>query len=159
MSEALIRAQIKTILEGVTGIGIVHDYERHPPAGVGALLQLMLANGITNGWTIHRGKTSSKPATMGSIGVSRQIERIHIFKIAGIMECDDFAGSLKIVQACMDAIFDAFKVNPTINGTANSHDHFQIDSIETIKVIYEDQSVGDRYHISEGTLTVYERVV
>jgi len=54
MPLAEIRTQIKTILEGVSGIGIVHEYERWAADWKGFLDLFKDANGWINGWSITR---------------------------------------------------------------------------------------------------------
>lgn len=148
MSEALIRAQIKTILQAVTGIGAVHDYERYSRSIITEFRSLMTASGIVNGWVIHRESSSAEQVIMGPKG---QIERVHTFRIAGIYALDDANGSEKTFQAILDAIFAAFKSNGTLNGTAISHRQMQIDSVTVTKL------GDDLYHTAELTLEVMER--
>lgn len=153
MSEALIRAQIKSTLEGVSGIGAVYDYERYARS-LADYFQLMTKTGTTviNGWIIHRERTESHPATLGIRG---QIERMHTYRIAGLYEMDDASGSEKTFQGILDAIFEAFRSNPTLGETATRHDQVQIDEVT---VCLEDEYGSDLYHVADCTLTVYERV-
>jgi hypothetical protein len=153
MSEALIRAQIETILETVPGIGVVYDYERYARS-LGDYFKLMTPVGqdAVNGWVIHREETKSRQVTMGLLG---QIERVHSYRIAGLYDMDDAAGSEKVFQAILDGIFTAFKANGTLNGTATSHDQIQIDEVT---VCLEDEFGSSLYHVADCTLTVTERV-
>lgn len=151
MSESLIRAQIKVIMETVSGIGVVYDYERYARS-LTDYLTLMMKNGIVNGWVIHREDTKSRQITMGLLG---QIERVHTFHITGLHEMDDAAGSEKMFQAILDGIFDAFKANHKLNGTAFSHDQIQIDQVT---VCLEDEYGSDLYHVADCTLEVTEQV-
>jgi hypothetical protein len=153
MSEALIRAQIKTILEAASGIGVVHDYERYARS-LGDYFALMTKTGQTtvNGWIIHRERTESHPATLG---INGQIERVHTYRIAGLYEMDDANGSEKTFQGILDAIFEAFRANPTLSGTALRHDQLQIDEVT---VCLEDEYGGSLYHVADCTLNVTERV-
>ena len=153
MSEALIRAQIKTIMETVPGIGVVYDYERYARS-LADYFKLMTPVGqdSVKGWVIHREKTDSRQITMGLLG---QIERVHSFRIAGILEMDDVAGSEKNFQEILDGIFTAFKANGTLNGSATSHEQIQIDEVT---VCLEDEFGGSLYHVADCSLTVTERV-
>jgi hypothetical protein len=154
LSESLIRAQIKTILESVSGIGVVHNYVRYPRSA-GDLLKIMTnTSGIVNGWTISRSTTPSKPITLGPFGL---IERDHNFHISGLYEMDDTAASEITLQAICDAIFDVIKSKPTLNGTAIRHDQIQIESISFI-LIGQDEKTADLYHTAELSLVAYERV-
>ncbi len=152
MSEALIRAQIKVELEKVSGIGVVHDYERYARS-ITDFRNLMTKTGTTtvNGWVIHRESTSAEQVIMGPKG---QIERVHIYRIAGVYALDDAAGSEKTFQGILDAIFSQFKSNGTLNGTAISHKQIQIDSVTVTK---ESEFGDDIYHTAELTLEVMER--
>lgn len=153
MSEALIRAQIKTILETVPGIGVVYDYERYARS-LGDYFKLMTPVGqdAVNGWVIHREEMKSRQVTMGLLG---QIERVHSYRIAGLYDMDDAAGSEKVFQGILDGIFTAFKANGTLNGTATSHDQIQIDEVT---VCLDDEFGSSLYHVADCTLTVTERV-
>ncbi|OPY15245.1 MAG: hypothetical protein A4E66_00164 [Syntrophus sp. PtaB.Bin001] len=152
MSEALIRAQIKAILEAVTGIGVVHDYKRYARS-IADFRKIMTPTGGTgvNGWVVSRQKTASRQATMGPKG---QIERTHIFSISGIYALDDAAGSETTFQETIDAIFEAFKANGTLNGTAISHQQIQVEDVD---VTPESELGDDLYHTADLTLEVLER--
>lgn len=150
MSEALIRAQIKVILEAVTGIGVVHSYERYARS-ITDFRNLMTSAGVVNGWVIHRESTTAEQVTMGPKG---QIERNHTYRIAGIYEHNDASASETTFQTIIDAIFAAFKANGTLNATAISHRQIQVDSV----TITKDGEFGDDiYHTAELTLEVMER--
>jgi hypothetical protein len=149
MSEAAVRAQIKTILEGVTGIGPVHDYERYPRSYADLFDLMRDTGGKVNGWMISRESTGSHKVTMGIKG---QIERVHTFRIGGLYELDDANGSEKVLQAILDTIFDAFRKNDTLNGTVRETDLLEIQSVDV------DAFGDDMYHIAECRLVAYERV-
>lgn len=152
MSEALIRAQIKIEMEKVSGIGVVHDYERYARS-ITDFRQIMTKTGSTtvNGWVIHRESTESAQVVMGPKG---QIERVHAYRIAGVYALDDANGSEKTFQAILDAIFAQFKATGTLNSTAISHKQIQIDSVTVTK---EGEFGDDIYHTAELTLEVMER--
>jgi hypothetical protein len=150
MSEVLIKAQIKIIMETVSGIGVVHDRERHSRSLAAYLDMMRTSSGIVNGWTIHRLKT---PAVRVVIGIgSNNIERTHIYRIIGIYDLNDADDSETTFQALNEAIFAAFKDNPTINSTALSSDQIDVVSIDW-------EEYGNQlYHTSELILSVMERV-
>ena len=144
MSEVLIRGQIKVILETVSGIGVVHGYERYSRS-LAELFVLMTKNGKVNGWMIHRASTESTRE------VSQLVNRSHEFKIMGLYELDDVAASEVTFQALLEAIFDAFKSKNTLNGTAIDSDPVNIDNVDT-------QEYGNRlFHTAELSLVVRER--
>jgi len=152
MSEALIRAQIKVELEKVSGIGVIHDYQRYARS-IADFKNIMIKTGtsIVNGWIVHRIATESAQAVMGIKG---QIERVHTYRIAGIYEHDDANSSETTFQGILDGIFAQFKANGTLNGTAISHKQIQIDSVDVTK---EGEFGDDIYHWAELTLEVMER--
>jgi hypothetical protein len=153
MSEAAIRAQIKTVLEAVSGIGAVHDYERYPRS-LGDFFLAMTSGSPSkvNGWVIHRESTRSSRVTLG---VNGQIERVHVFKITGFYQLDDADGSEKDFQALLDAVFDEFKEDSGLGGTAFRSDLLQVENVTVTSV---DEMGADLYHIAECSLSVYERI-
>lgn len=144
MSESAIRARIKSVLSGVTGIGTVHDYERYSLSPA-EWLSLMTSGGQVNGWTIHRQSTSSEALTMG------YLERHHQYRIAGVYAMNDAAASEVTLQAILEAVHDAFKSDRTLEGTAQAHDQIQVEAVDT------DEVVGRLYHMATLSLLVHER--
>lgn len=126
MSEALIRAEIKTILEAVSGIGVVHDYKRYSRSKA-VFLELMrpISGGMVNGWMIHWRDAVSVRDTMPTI------QRNHTYEIIGFYELNDAIASGKVFDALLNAIYAAFKSNYTLNGTALNSDPVTIESDDT----------------------------
>lgn len=152
MSESGIRAQIKSTLEAVSGIGAVHDYERYPRSLADFFLAMTSGSPAqVNGWVIHRESTRAERATLGAGG---QIERVHAYKITGFYVLDDAAGSEKDFQALLEAVFTAF-TGDWYSTAAWRSDLLQIESVTVTNV---DEMGADLYHIGECSLTVYERV-
>lgn len=145
MSEATIRAQVKTVLEAVTGIGQVHDYRRTSKS-VATFMQLQRSSGAVNGWTIYRRRA---PADFND---NLTVTRRHYFVIAGLYELDDATASEKTVQALVDSIFAAFLGNQTLGGTCINVDPLQVDDIDNEEI------EGKAYHVIEMTLVCHERV-
>ncbi len=149
MSEALIRAQIKTILEGVSGIGEVHDYERLS-LSLGEYLELMTtgtgASKKVNGWTIHRESTASEMSDF------QKVMRNHTFRIHGIYEVDDDDASEITFQGIVDAIFTAFMAEPDLNGSALEADPINVVSADM------DEFAGRAFHVAELSLVAREEV-
>ncbi len=153
MSDALIRAQIKIILEDVTGIGVVYDYFRWRQNWADWLELMTDRSGSPpadkiNGWMFER---ESTPTSDDGVPIG-QIERVHHYNFLGVYEIDDAAGSGKTFQAILDAIFDAFKSNRKLNGTADRHDFIQISGVGI------DDYGEVSYHYAGLSLTVHERV-
>jgi hypothetical protein len=152
MSEALINAQIKSVLEAVTGIGPVHAYERYPRSLADYFAMMKDDAGKVNGWVIHRESTISSRITLGIKGL---IERIHTYRISGIVELDDAAASETALQALLEEIFTAFKAAGDLAGTCQRTDLLNIDAVNMSDL---GELGADLYHIVGMTLTVYERV-
>lgn len=150
MSEVLIKTQIKTIMEAVSGIGVVHDRERHSRSLAAYLDMMRTSSGVVNGWTIHRESTEPQRVVIG-VG-SGKIERSHKFRIYGIYDLNDADDSETTFQALIEAIFTAFKDNPTINQTAISSD-----PVDVVSVDWEEYG-NQLYHIALLNLTAKERV-
>lgn len=157
MSESLIRAQIKAILLTASGIGAVHDYPR-TPRSLANFFTLMRSAGIVNGVAFYRQSFGNEHKTLGrtTLGgtVTTYKERSHKYVFAGIYAVDDAGASANTLQALLDSIADKFDDNLTLNGTAESHDLFQLDSV----YYSEPGEYGDNiYHLFEASLTAKER--
>jgi len=151
MSESGIRAQIKSTLEAVPGIGAVHDYERYPRS-LGDFFLAMTSGSPSrvNGWVIHRASASAERVTLGRGG---QIERAHGFRITGFYQLDDADGSEKDFQALLEAVFAAF----TGDWYATAAWRADLLQVESVTVTSVDEMGADLYHIAECSLMVYER--
>jgi hypothetical protein len=149
MSEALIKAQIKVILEAVSGIGVVHNRERFSRS-MAEFLTLMTSAGKINGWMIHRQSTGAKRIVIG-LG-NNGIERTHLFIISGLYEIDDLTDSESTFQALVEAIFTAFKDKPTLNGTAQSSEPLDVQEVDV------DEHANRTFHTAQLNLTVVERI-
>ncbi len=120
MSEASVRAAIKTILETVPGIGRVHDFDRWSRSW-SRFLELMreLPGGPVNGWMISRHSTSETAETLGGSGGLGTV-RVHHYEIRGIRTLDDDAASEHDFQALIEAVCDAFRARPDLDGACDS---------------------------------------
>jgi len=144
MSESTVRAQIKSTLEGVSGIGRVHDYYRHSRS-VAKFLELMRSDNTVNGCMIRRKKTATIRDTMPTL------KRTHHFWISFIYEMDDANESEITFQALLEAVFTAFKSDETIGGTCINSDPFQIEDVDELEI-------GETlYHVADCLLVCHER--
>lgn len=115
MSVANIRAQIKAILETVTGIGVVHDYERWAVNWADILSQFKPSNQAKiNGWMITRTETEERVHAFG------QNQAVHSFLIRGVYSLDDSEASEKTFQDLIEAIRERFRSNFNLNGSCQS---------------------------------------
>jgi hypothetical protein len=113
---------VKTILAAVSGIGVVHDYERYA-VEASALKALFVTGGRLHGWTITRERTPSVYRT------NVQTERRHRFIIRGYYALDDSAASEKTFQDLVEAVEAAFRTNDTLNGTAEVAGPLQVERV------------------------------
>lgn len=124
MGLAEITAEIKTILEAVPGIGVVHEYERFA-AEWGKFLEFFKdADGRINGWTIGLRK----------IPVEREfiptVLRKHDFVLRGYYGLNDAAASELAFRNLVEAILDAFQDVDTLNDTVLDSGPMQVEKIE-----------------------------
>ena len=136
MSLADIREQIKVLLSGVSGIGIVHDYERWAAEWPKFLdLYKVEATGKLNGWTISRKKTPKSLLAKGGIST-----RTHHIMIRGIYGLKDSDASELVFQEIIEAIVAEFAKHDTLNATCftcsatdnapGDEDGIQVDLVE-----------------------------
>src|SRR3990167_6470997 len=125
MSLALIRAENKTILEGIAGIGKVHDYERWSVEWKKFLDQFKSADGKIKGWTVTREKSSER-FTGGSTS-----ERLHSMTLRGYHGLDDASASEKVFQDLVEEVCNTFRPKTTLNGRVDRAEApLQVDIIE-----------------------------
>jgi len=114
MNLAAIREQIKTILAGVAGIGVIHNYERLAIDYNKMLALFQDADGRINGWTITRDETPERWIT------NIDYERIYEMVIRGYMGLQDGEGTEIIFQDIVEDICDAFRGQDTLNATCET---------------------------------------
>jgi hypothetical protein len=111
-----IRNRIKTVLEGVAGIDIVHDYERFAKNWNEILTLFKTAEGTYHAWTISRKTSVQRQVT------TCQIERCHIFVVRGIYGLNDEAGTEITFQDLIENVSAAFNQDETLGNTcATTH--------------------------------------
>lgn len=127
MSLEAVREQIRTILTGVSGIGVVHDYERWA-AEWPAYLELFSIEDETgtriNGWDITRRKT---PAVTASV---THDSRSHTFLIRGMYGLEDSQASELVFQQLIEDICAAFRAKYQLESTAENTEPVQVDLVE-----------------------------
>jgi hypothetical protein len=103
MSESLVRGMIKTVVEGVANVGIVHDYERWANDWSVFLDRYKTTVGATTvirGWTITCASWSQDHAS-----------RAYTFKIRGIFGLDDSAASEKTAIGLVEDVCEALNLS------------------------------------------------
>ncbi len=125
MGLADIREQIKTILSGVSGAGVVHDYDRWASTWE-KFLDLFKdeATGKINGWTITRDKT---PATTAS---TTHDSRVHHFRIRGYYGLKDEDASEIVFQQLIEDICASFRSKYKLNDTAENTEPVQVEAVD-----------------------------
>lgn len=142
MSESAIRAEIKTILDGITAIGIVHDYQRWA-SNRGKFIEFFrdAGTGAVYGWEITR--TSAKIEK-----VSRNYNVTHHFLLKGYYAVRDAVESEKLFNAVIESIVSTL-VNATIPDTQGT-------SIPQVSLIETRAVSGIQCHYGEIRLDVSE---
>lgn len=114
---ATIRAAIKAKLQGVTGIGVVNDYERYTKEQ-GPLREMYVATisgeDQLRGWHIRRIRTREIFVDMG------RWELQTWWAIRGFMALNDAAESEKTFDDLVEAVRDAFRADHNLGGAVFS---------------------------------------
>jgi len=116
MSLADIREQIRVILTGVPGIGVVHDRERWSNDWNKFLDHYKDADGQFNGCVFAREKWEERQATIG------ETETAHVFLFRRIMALQDARATGIILDDHLEDMRAAFRSNKTLNGTCRTID-------------------------------------
>ncbi len=114
MSWANIRTQLKTILEGVAGIGTVHDYQRWE-IEADNFTTLFVSTGRINTWMITRDASPEDELAQ------KQHYRKHQIRIIGIYAMDDSDATEKVFSDLLETICNTLRTNLDLAGTAESH--------------------------------------
>lgn len=116
MSLDTVRSKIKTLIEDVSGIGKVHDYERYTHNWK-QYEKLFTKNNKVNVWQIERATfTRFVHATTGpTAGVERVI---HDFIIRGFYGLSDELASEKAFQNLIEGVCQKFRGYPDLDSTA-----------------------------------------
>lgn len=112
MSFASIRAAIAATLNGVAGIGLVHERERYARRAE-HLKTFYVTGGEIRGWFIRREATQESSRHQG-----RSVETI-TWQIRGFMSFVDEDDSEFAFDDLIEAIRDAFRVDESLGGTVD----------------------------------------
>jgi len=110
-----VRAAIKSTLEGVSGIGVVHDYERYASQqGTFRALYHSAAHGQIRGWNFRRvARAERSPATGRHVVTAR-------WQIRGYMALDDSAATEKTFDDLVEGVVAAFRADDTLGGVVDT---------------------------------------
>jgi hypothetical protein len=109
----MILDQIKSVLESVDGVGVVHGYVRWAPDWE-KFLALFSENGKVNGWMISR-QSVTRHRTAYS-----EVQAAHIFVLTGIYGLNDADESELTFQGILDSVQSAFAADPTMGGACET---------------------------------------
>lgn len=149
MSEATIRASIKTAVEGVSNVGVVHDYERWA-ADWSAFLDLfktkISGSDVIRGWTIT---CESFPQEQYTFGARGSIQRSYTYKVRGYFGLDDSAASEKTAMVVVEDVVEAFDTD--LDSST------QVTNFPASLTVFEPRLLGDvLVHYAEVTVVVEE---
>lgn len=152
MSFATIRDEVKTILEGVTNIGRVHDFIRHTTFW-SEFAKRHTDLQIINDWEITRtGLTQNLAAVQTQIAAEPTFDDIHTVQIIGRIGLQDSSESEKTFQTLVDAVITALRKNDDLNQTV-------VKPIQPISAIIDhDNFHGNLVHQVNITFDAQERV-
>ncbi|MFQ5692997.1 MAG: hypothetical protein ACE5IM_08150 [Nitrospinota bacterium] len=113
MSWSAIRSQLKAVLGGVPGIGVVHDYQRWE-IEADNFNALFVSGGRINVWMVTRDGSREEESAQ------RQNTRRHQVRIIGLYALDDSDATEKTFSDLLEAVCDALRQNNDLGGTAES---------------------------------------
>ncbi len=112
MGLAQIRTEIKNLLETVSGIGKVHDYERWTNDWRTFLNCFNTDNNKINGWMITRIDTRERLQAAGAVNIAT-----HTLAIKGYYGLKDNIESEKTFQDLIESIRSTLRTHNNLNGT------------------------------------------
>ena len=152
MAFAAVRAEVKTILDAVTGVGKVHDYLRHSTTWT-EIFSRHKDGGKINDWEITReSATQELIAIQGAGGTEPFYHDTHAVAILGRISVDDSAASEKTFQALIDTVVAAFRVKPRLNNVVLLPESLQVPQIG------HEMFGGVLVHFARLTFQAVERV-
>lgn len=120
MTQATIRARIKTVLDTVSNKGQTHDYLRWAVKqnDFESLFKTTISSvAQIRGWEIaYRGFTQTEP----HLGRSADQYRVHRFEIHGYLGLDDSASTEKTFAALAESVCNALDADATLNADSLS---------------------------------------
>jgi hypothetical protein len=111
MSEATVRGLVKTVVEGVTNVGLVHDYQR---LATDFTVLLDRFKTTISGQEQIRGWTISLEAAPGERMTFGAVQRTYQYKIRGYFGLKDSSATEKSALLVVFAVMDALDVDTTI---------------------------------------------
>ena len=156
MSEAIVRARIKAVLEAVSGIGTVHDYRRWFINDEG-LHTLYTTSSVLNAWIISLINYTQEYLDYGEdAGQKRLVLRTYTYRIECIYALKDSSATEKTVAAIAEDVGEALDGNDDLHDETNYYNKTppcQLDVFEHILFM------GKLCHHVQFSLKVAETVV
>lgn len=152
MSEVAIRAEIVSVMQGITDIGVVVGRRRLARSEKELIDKFGFKTGgktYVRGWTVMRTSTPEEIRTAGGGGTNY---RLHTYTIDGYWSFKDAEDSESDFQAMVETICDTFRPLATLNGKASRVGPPQVNEVG--HRVFGDALV----HYAELELTVTERV-
>lgn len=149
MSAATIRDDLKDVLNAVTNIGVVHDYERFNNDWTAFLSLFKTDIGgstVIRGWTIaYEGFTPDRA------NFDPGVLRAHAFTLRGVLQVDDSAQSEKTAQDLGETVCNALDDNAVLHSNLY-HDCGQASLLKEVRLF---GSVLCHYLEIKMTITEY----
>lgn len=156
MAEATVRARIYTVVNAVSNIGLVYDYERWVPEWskyLDLFKTTISSVEVIRAWTITC--QSFVPVEIATMG-NQKVETNFVYKIRGYFGLDDANASEKTAIAIAEDVVEALNADTTLHGAsyAASGEHALAEL-----TLFEPRFFGDVLcHYIEITCPVKERV-
>jgi hypothetical protein len=144
---AAILAAVVEVVQGVSGVGVVHNRQRFLPVWKD-FLAAHSSGGILNGWSVSRETSPEDPLT------NRETDRSHVFVIRSWFGMNDAAASENTFQARLESVCDAFRAvaNYDLGGAA------EWTLPAAVRLVQLREIGGVLCHYGEITVTAHERI-
>lgn len=146
MSVATVRAEIKTVLEGIASVGKVNDYRRWTTDWT-EIAESFIEGGKINGWMIE---WNNRNGTW-DVEVGRSLIKLHTFRLTGFYALQDALESSKTFEGIVDEVMNTFDFKRRLNKTVHMNEPSRLISIS------EQKLSAYLCHKAEIILTIEER--
>jgi hypothetical protein len=151
MAWAAMNDAIYTILSGVSGVGVVHKYRRYATEPVD-FRAFYAVNNVINAWEISRTQIAPARRLSRRTTEPQASDRTHRFTLFGYHGIADAQTTELTFQQIIENIADAFRGEPTLQGTAEWAEELQAQGITRVEFF------GIPVHHAELTLDALERI-
>ena len=158
MSEATTRAYIESVVEGVSNVGSVHDYQRWAVKWPDFLSRFKVEIGgsdVIRGWTIALQSFTSEYLIYPNDDGNNIVIRDYVYKIRGYFGLDDAAASEKTAMAVVEDVIEALDADTTLHAQTEFWDETSPAHLDT----FEPRMFGSVLcHYAEITQHVKEEI-